>query len=171
MTRVLVVLLVAAGLAAGCGSSTPTMPSAATSVFSAQLLPGNETPAVTNADVSGSGSVTITLHLTKDASGTITAATADFQVSLTGFPANTTLTGAHIHQAVAGVSGAIVVSTGLANGEVVLANGSGSFTKNSVNVPADVAQGMINNPAGYYFNVHSTLNPTGCARGQLTKTQ
>jgi len=30
---------------------------------------------------------------------------------------------------------------------------------------------VINNPAGFYFNVHSTLNAGGVARGTLVKTQ
>ncbi|MBA2305270.1 MAG: CHRD domain-containing protein [Acidobacteria bacterium] len=28
---------------------------------------------------------------------------------------------------------------------------------------------IISNPAGWYFNVHSTLNPTGAVRGQLVR--
>ena len=30
-------------------------------------------------------------------------------------------------------------------------------------------QAIINNPAGFYFNAHSTLNPGGVVRGQLVK--
>ena len=30
---------------------------------------------------------------------------------------------------------------------------------------------IIANPASFYFNVHSTLNPGGVARGQLVKVQ
>ena len=43
------------------------------------------------------GTATITLNLTRDAAGTITSATADFQVTVSGFPANSTFVGAHIH--------------------------------------------------------------------------
>jgi hypothetical protein len=31
------------------------------------------------------------------------------------------------------------------------------------------AQAIINNPAGYYFNVHTALTPGGAIRGQLVK--
>jgi hypothetical protein len=34
-----------------------------------------------------------------------------------------------------------------------------------------VAQNIINNPSAFYFNIHSTLNPGGVARGQLVKVQ
>jgi hypothetical protein len=30
---------------------------------------------------------------------------------------------------------------------------------------------IINNPAGFYFSVHSPLHPGGFARGQLTRIQ
>lgn len=156
-------------LSAGCGSSatepTATLPLSYT--FSAALSPANEVPAVTNADASGSGTATITLNVTRDAAGSITAATANFAVALTGFPNATTLTGAHIHQAAAGANAAVIVNTGLANGEVVLAGGAASFTKNTINVPVEVANNLTTTPSAYYFNVHSTLNAGGAARGQL----
>jgi hypothetical protein len=53
----------------------------------------------------------------------------------------------------------------------VLANGSGSFTAVQSVVDPALAQTIINNPAGYYFNAHSTLNPGGVVRGQLVKVQ
>src|SRR5262249_23312828 len=148
-------------VAAGCGSSSssPTTPSgSAVPKFSATLSPANETPAITNADSTGSGSVIVTLNVTKDSSGNVTAATADFSVPLSGVPGNTSLTAAQIHAARAGIAGGIVVQTGLSAGEITLANGSGSFTKTGNNVPPDVAQSILNDPAGFYFNVHTTLN-------------
>ena len=66
----------------------------------------------------------------------------------------------------------VVVPTALTAGQVVLTNGSGSFTSANTGVLApELAQAIINNPAGYYFNVHSTLNGGGVARGQLVKVQ
>lgn len=136
--------------------------------LTAQLSPANEVPPVGNAEASGSGAVTVTLHLTRDGAGTITAATADFDVSLTGFPLNTPLTAAHIHTGAVGVSGAVLVNTGLTAGEVTLATGAGSFSKSGVSLPASTAQDILSNPAGFYFNVHTALNPGGVARGQLS---
>ena len=49
------------------------------------LSPANEVPAITNADASGSGTATIALTVTKDGSGNITSATANFQIGVPGF--------------------------------------------------------------------------------------
>ena len=160
-------------LVAGCGSTSPTAPTVVTLpssyTFTASLLPANEVPAVTNADASGSGTVTVTMNVTRDSAGSITAATANFSVTLTGFPAGTTLTGSHIHQAGPGLTAGVSVNTGLASGEVILTNGSGSFSKNTINVPVDTANNLISGSNGFYFNVHTTTNPGGAARGQLIK--
>jgi hypothetical protein len=85
-----------------------------------------------------------------------------------GFPAGVIGTAAHIHEQVAGQNGSIVVSTGATPGSFTLPNGSGSLVANGVTVtPVDIMNRIINNPAGFYFNVHSQLNPGGFARGQL----
>jgi hypothetical protein len=158
-------------LAAGCtknSTSATGNPTVSTKpVFVATLSPANEVPAIGNAEASGSGTATVTFDLTKDAAGNVTASSATFVVNLTGFPAGTPINAAHIHPGVAGVNGGVLVSTALVAGEVVLANGSGSFTKVLSSVDAAQTQNIINNPAGFYFNVHSTLNPGGVARGQL----
>jgi hypothetical protein len=131
------------------------------------LSPANEVPAITNADQAGSGTATIALTVTKDDSGVITSATADIQISVTGFPNGTVITDAHVHNASAGANGGVFVSAGLSSGELALVNGSGSLTKNGINVPADRAAAILNNPAVHYFNVHTALNPDGAIRGQL----
>ena len=148
-------------------STTTTLPSSYT--FTATLLPANEVPAVSNAEAAGQGTVTITMPVTRDSAGSITSATATFQVTLTGFPAGMTLTGAHIHNGVAGNTAPVLVNTGLASGEIVLTNGSTTFTKSNINVAVDTAQNLVSGANGFYFNVHSTLNTGGVARGQLTK--
>jgi CHRD domain-containing protein len=156
----------------GCGKDTPATPTPAPDPkFTATLLPSNEAPTpVTNADATGSGTVTITMHNTKDASGNITASTADFTVTLQGFPPNTVLTGAHIHPGATGAAGGVIWSTTLASGEVTLnASGAGTFTKLGATGDIAVAQAILANPAGYYFNVHTQLNGGGAARGQLVR--
>jgi len=170
MVRSAALLAALALFAAGCGD-TETSPSENVSVFTAQLSPANEVPLVTNAESSGRGTVTILLTVERDSAGAITSGTADFQVNMTNFPTSTVLTMSHIHVGAAGVAGGIRVNTGQAPGDVSLATGSASYMKKGVFVSGADAQAIIDNPAGYYFNVHSQTNGPGVARGQLVKTQ
>jgi hypothetical protein len=150
--------------AAGCSSSTtpsstpPTKPT-----FTAALSTANEVPPITNAEAGGRGDATITIDTT--------AATVTFVVNLSGFPAGTPINIAHIHEAVAGVNGSVRVATTLAAGQVVLTSGSGSFTSVASGVDQALMQTIISNPAGFYFNAHSSLNAGGVVRGQLVRVQ
>jgi hypothetical protein len=158
---------------AGCSddSSSPNTPSPSTNpTFTANLAPANEVPPITNAESTVSGTVTITMTTTRDAAGNVTSATANFAVTLGGFPAGSTVNLAHIHPGAAGTNGSPVVNLALQPGEVTVANGLSSFTKSNITVPPATADQLIANPAAFYFNVHSTLNPGGFARGQLVKT-
>ena len=157
---------------AACGNNNPASPSGgggggAAPTYTVTLLPSNEVPPVSNADSTGTGTAVITLNLTRDSAGTITAATADFQVTMSGYPDNTSLTGAHIHTGAAGANGAVVVSLGVTAGSVTLAGGAGNFSRTGITVDPTLAQAIVANPAAYYFNVHTSLNPSGAARGQL----
>jgi hypothetical protein len=159
-------------LVSACGSSSSTAPTTPTNpTFTAALSPSNEVPAIVGAEAAGSGTSTVTMVTTKDAAGNVTAATATFVVNLSGFPAGTPINIAHIHQAAAGVNGSVVVNSLLTAGQVTLTTGSGSFTASNLVVDPALANLILTNPAGFYFNVHSTLNPGGVARGQLVRTQ
>jgi hypothetical protein len=140
--------------------------------FTATLLPANEVPPVTNADSSASGTVTVTLTITTDATGTINAATARFDVSVMGFPATTTmLILSHVHQGIAGATGPVVIDSGLSPmNPVTLTGGAATFSRTGLTVSPATAQGIITNPGGFYFNVHTPLNPGGAIRGQLAAT-
>jgi hypothetical protein len=116
----------------------------------------------------------MTMTVTRDAANVITGATYDFTFNVTGFPANTTLTGAHIHTAPAGTNAGVVVGVPLTATEAALATGQATFTKPglSANNPANaaaVAQSIFNNPIGNYFNVHTSVNGGGAIRGQLVR--
>jgi hypothetical protein len=155
---------------------SPTSPSDDPNVarFTAILLPSNEVPPVTNADASASGTMQMTMTVTRDAANTITGATYDFVVNVTGFPANTTLTGAHIHAAPAGANSGVVVGVPLTPTEAALATGQATIAKSGLTAQvagnaATVAQNIFNNPAGNYFNVHTTVNGGGAIRGQLVR--
>jgi hypothetical protein len=160
--------------AAGCSGSSSSSPSSSTSGsstvrFTAALSPAQETPPITNGENTGSGTATIDFNITRDASATITAASVNFQVNMQGFPSTTVVNIAHIHTGAAGVAGGVLVNTTTNPGEVVLVNGAGSFTRTGITMTSAVAQSIIDNPAGFYFNVHTTLNPGGVMRAQLVK--
>jgi hypothetical protein len=166
-------LVLAFGMA--CNDS-PTSPSDNPNVarFTAILLPANEVPPVTNADASASGTMQMTMTVTRDAANNITGATYDFTVHVTGFPANTTLTGAHIHTAPAGVNSGVVVGLPLTASDTGLPTGQATITKTNVGPQnpannASVASTIFNNPGGNYFNVHTQLNGPGAIRGQLVR--
>ena len=164
--------VVLALLAAGCGgsSTSPTTSNSVNPTFTAQLLPSQEAPnPIANAESVTSGSVTITFVTTKDASGNVTSAVGTAVVNMQGFPAGSSVTLAHIHTGAAGVAGGVLVPF-LPPSTVTLTNGAGSFTQ-TANIAGSDATNIMNNPAGFYFNVHTALNPGGVMRGQLVRTQ
>ena len=70
-------------------------------------------------------------------------------------------------------AGGIVWNTQIAAGDVPLANGSGSFSKTNIGFSgADLATAaaIVNNPANFYFNLHSQANPGGVLRAQMNNT-
>jgi hypothetical protein len=164
-------------LAVGCSDSTPapTTPTPAVQnkfVFTADLKASNEVPPISNAEANATGQATLTMNTTRDSAGAINSATIDVSVTFAGFPAGTSITVAHIHQAAAGVAGGVVVNTLPSAGEVTFPNGSGSFVRGGFPVsPVDLANQIINNPAGFYWNAHTAANPGGAVRGQLVKVQ
>jgi ABC-type glycerol-3-phosphate transport system substrate-binding protein len=162
-------LLLATGCSSNSTSPSTTTSGSVTTRFTATLLPANETPPITNGESVGSGTVTIDFTQTRDASGTITAAVTNFAVDMKGFPPTAVVNIAHIHTGAAGVAGPILVNTTTNPGEVVLTNGAGNFTRVGISMPVATAQSIIDNPSGFYFNVHTTLNPGGVMRGQLVK--
>jgi hypothetical protein len=164
-------------LGAACGSS-PSSPSNTqpnTIVFTAALSAANEVPPITNADANARGNATITFNLTRDSAGTITAASVNYVYSLSGFPAGTQIRATHIHEGGPAVAGGVKIDSGLtAANAISLTDGTANNItfSNLTNFGADglpLITQIINNPNGYYFNVHSNLNPGGAVRGQLVK--
>ncbi|HYL99000.1 MAG TPA: CHRD domain-containing protein, partial [Blastocatellia bacterium] len=137
--------------------------------FSAQLMPGNEVPAVTGPEASAKGQGSVVLHLTEDSGGNIMSATADFSFNVSGLPASgDPIILAHVHMGAAGANGGVVISSGISPSSAVTPTGGGAtFTVSGVSLDTPTAQGIVSNPAGFYFNVHTMLSPGGAMRGQL----
>jgi CHRD domain len=174
MKRLSLFAIALALVAAGCSKSStaPTTTTPTKPTFTAALSTANEVPPITGVEAGGTGNATMTFDLTKDAAGNVTAASVTFVVNISGLPPGTPINIAHIHEGAAGVAGSVRVATTLtAATAVILTNGSGSFTNTQPVVDPALAQTIINNPAGYYFNAHSTINGGGVVRGQLVKVQ
>lgn len=178
------VLMMAVALA-GCDNDTPTQPADPNVVvFTAQLSAANEVPPVTNAESTARGDATITMRVQRDGANNVTGATFDFAVNLNSFPAGSTWTLAHIHEGAPGVAGGVRVDTGrtsataipLTNGGITNHRTTGVVYGPGATLPANQrtdfathVEQLIVNPNGYYFNVHTALNPSGAVRGQLVK--
>ena len=162
MRRLAIAVAIAAAVGvAGCGddNGNPNNPSNLT-VFTVQLSALNEVPPVTNAETTARGTAVITVNSQ--------ANTIDFAVSLNSFPTTSVLTAAHIHPGAAGVTGGVLVGTGLTTANAPsLTSGAATFTFNGVSATADQINQILANPQNFYFNVHSTLNGSGVIRGQL----
>jgi hypothetical protein len=173
MKRISVLLLGLLAFSAACEDEAQPNPGPSNlpPVFTSTLTTANELPAPTT-ELTCSGTVRVQLNVTRaNATSPITAATADFNATIAGCPTTTVINIAHIHEAPAGQTAGIAVNTGLVAGELTLNNGAGAFTKNGINVDPALAQRLIDNAAGFYFNIHSAANPPGIIRGQLTKIQ
>lgn len=171
MRRYSVLLIGVLAFTAGCEDDPAPNPGTLPPVFTSTLTTANEIPAP-QTEQSCSGTVRVQLNVTRaNTTSPITAATADFSATIAGCPTTTVVNIAHIHEAPAGQTAGIAVNTGLTAGELTLSNGAGAFTKNGVNVDPALAQRLIDNAAGFYFNIHTTANPPGVVRGQLTKIQ
>jgi len=165
-------------LAASCGdgpsSPSPGTPLPTTVNFTAALSSQNEVPPITNAENPARGNARIQMNLTRDAAGAITSATWNFVFDVTGFPAGSTIILTHIHEAAPGVNGPVRVDSRLsaATGVVLTTGAQSNLTYTNLAPATDaaaLAQRMLDNPNGFYFNSHTPLNPGGAIRGPLVR--
>jgi hypothetical protein len=170
--RLRLAILCVCALGVAC-EDNPTAPSTgAQAVFVAQLSPANENPAITGAESGGTGAAQVSMTVTRDSSNAVTGGFATMTFQLSGFNSTSSVVGAHIHRGAAGINGPVIVNTGLSGvSPFTLDGGTGQFTARDIPVDAATMQSILENPAGWYFNVHSPVNPGGFARGQLTRIQ
>ncbi len=124
--------------------------------FTAQLSGANEVPA---ADPDGFGSASVTFDIINATPGTGAEVCWDLSYANILTPP----VQAHIHSGAAGVNGPIVVPftpfTGL----------GASSASNCAALDPTLAQQIMDNPANFYVNVHTTDYAGGAIRGQLSK--
>src|SRR3989449_3238918 len=141
-----------------------------TAVFQTRMLSDNEVPPI--AAAGNSANATITVHVTRDARGNVSAATVTFDIDYTVTSA-LTFTGLHIHNSPAGQNGSVVIDTGISGTNPLAAPaGSGKITRvvNYASTDANgikFVTGLLATPENYYVNIHTTVNPGGFMRGQL----
>jgi hypothetical protein len=116
-------------------------------VLKAKLIGSNEVPGPGDPDGTGKGSVTI-----DPVTGQVCF---KFSVKNLTLPS----TNAHIHEAPKGVQGPVVV-------QLAGPDASG-ISKGCLPTTPAQAQEIVDNPAGFYLNVHTTDFPGGAIRGQL----
>ncbi|MDX2152515.1 MAG: CHRD domain-containing protein [Bryobacteraceae bacterium] len=137
--------------------------------FRALMSPRNEVPPI---DSTATGIATVWVHVMRDSAGQIVSGSVDFDVSYT-MPGATTFTGLHIHEAAAGVNGPVRIDTGItAASPVADETGRGRIQRQAQVLPTSATgvaalRGLLENPAGYYVNLHTTTNTGGLIRGQL----
>jgi uncharacterized protein (TIGR03437 family) len=140
-------------------------------VFQVTMLPSNEVPPIVGLTATGPSRVPI--YLLRNADGSVAAGATLFDVNHRGFPAPTTFTGLHIHDAGPGLASGVVFPSGLDGNlnKVVSDTGNGNIFR-MVNVTSASAiaklNSLVQNPNGFYLNLHTTVNGGGAMREQLT---
>ena len=166
----LILALCALTMACGDDDSPTTTPTNQPIVFGAAMTAAQEVPPIANAEGGASGAATVTFNVTRDASNRIQSGTVDMEFTLAGFPAGSTAILAHIHTGASGVAGGVLINSGLsAATPVAMPNGSGTFSARNITADAATLQSIVDNPSGFYYNVHTTVNPGGAVRGQLVR--
>ena len=120
----------------------PAAALAAPVMLSASLSGAAETA---GGDADGKGSFTVEID----------AESGDFCYSLSASDIGQPMA-AHVHSGVAGTDGPPVVNLEMTSDECIA-------------VEPSVLKPIVENPAGYYVNVHTAAYPKGAVRGQLVK--
>jgi len=154
----------------GGGVMRDQLRTAETATIRVNMLASNETPPIAGLNANAFAAPTVAFIRNSD--GTVAAGSVIFDVNFRGFPASTTITGLHFHSGAAGAPGPVVIdSTVNATGNRVVSDtGNGNIYRIvNVTTPAGLAalNGIVQNPAGYYINMHTTVNPGGAVREQL----
>jgi hypothetical protein len=156
-----IVVFALVAIAAAVGTKGSPVKSA-TPVFKLSLKPSQEVPPIVGLRASGRGNVTF--DLTRDSAGAITSGEVVFYFNYR-FSGPVTITGLHIHVGAKGINGPIVVDSGVTSFDEP--DGKGNITTLVTGVDPMLLQAILDNPRGYYVNLHTSDNPGGAMRDQL----
>ncbi len=132
-----------------------------------RLSPTNEVPPITTLDATGG--MLVTIDVTRNSAGTITAARMNF-IGTVAFPGAITVTGLHIHEQDSRNNGPVRFDTGITGAaSQMFATGAGIINREVATVNLDALGRLIANPAGFYVNLHTSVNPGGAIRAQITR--
>jgi len=138
-------------------------------VVTVDMTTAKEVPPVTNVMSSGTG--TITASPTRDDKGAVTGGNVTFSINY-DLPAGSVIRGLHIHEGPPDMNSGVVIDTGLnANNTIQAPTGKGSI---NFTVPIRTAgqigalTRLLNDPTGFYVNLHTVTNPGGEIRSQLS---
>ncbi len=136
-------------------------------VFQVNMLPSNEVPAVTG--LTASGVTDVPVYTLRGADGSVIAGTVIFDVNFRGFPAATSFTGLHIHEAPVTSSGGIVIQPPASFSATSDTGNGNAFRILTVSTSTAIAalNRLMQNPNGFYINIHTSANPSGAMRAQL----
>lgn len=136
--------------------------------FQVSLSPANENPPIA---IEASAMAALTLNTIRTPDGKVEAGIATFDVNYR-FPGEAQFTGLHIHNGAAGVNGPVTIDSGLNSAaNVRTTTGFGNIYRwNSIVTAAgiDAMNSVVQNPELHYMNLHTTVNPGGVIRSQLT---
>lgn len=135
--------------------------------FRSILSPANEAPPVV---AEASANAIITFYIRRDDNGDIVSAIADFDVDYV-LPAVDMATGLHIHQGAAGVNGPVKINSGLSASNTANLDLAGSVSRQVVVTDLGTLEALLQNPSGFYVNLHTPTNPGGLFRGQLSSAE
>lgn len=137
------------------------------------MSPANEVPPITNESAGATGRATIAFHLRRNDAGAIVSGVVDFDIDY-NFPVPVVVRGLHIHEGAAGVNGPVRIDTGLSGTNTLDASGTGNIFRQVVVTSGDALtalSGVLANPAGWYVNLHTSVNTGGLMRSQLTRME
>lgn len=106
----------------------------------------------------------VTFDLERSPAGAITSGEVIFYFHYS-FPAAVTINGLHIRQGAKGTNGTIVVNSGVVS--IVDTDGKGNVTTVVTGTAPATLQAILDNPRGYYVNLHTSANPSGAIREQM----